>query len=397
MRPRTIFQDPEGGIFDMSLSLDGATLFFSYRKRADKCWQIYEIGVDGRGLKRISRDPAHFEISPIELPDGDLLFVSTRRGGYLLSEPGPRSNLWRMKRDGSDVRCVSQNTLADLSPHLLPDGRVLFTRWEYVDRDLDYRLGLWTQRPDGRQFQLLFGNTIREVGIFWQARGVPGHEDLLVATLAPSHGWPYGAVGLVTNRYGPEAPRDRGFAWISDESIAVGDATIHADGMSYSDIDDGRLLDLAMRDDALRTDQDQADLSVAHELEARAGRWFDAARPAYRDPFPVSDYLYLVSYADAATRRFDLVLLDLCGNRHPAVLRSPTGLLQSVALAAEGGFRHVARPGSGSEPRRPRRSVGHGAGRRRVSRLIRHPTRSGQIPADHGATAQDARGAAPRV
>lgn len=336
--PRTIFQDPEGSIFDMSLSLDAAALFFSYRRRSEKCWQIYEIGVDGRSLRRISRDPAHSEIGAVELPDGDLLFVSTRCGGYLVSEAGPRSNLWVMRRDGSDVRCVSQNTLADFSPHVLPDGRVVFTRWEYVDRDLDYRLGLWTQRPDGRQFQLFFGNTIREVGIFWQAKPVPGHQDLLVATFAPSRGWPHGAIGLVTNRFGPEAPRNRGFAWITDESTEVGDTTVHTDGMSYSDVDDGRLLDLAMRDGELGGGQDRGDLSAAHELEARADAWLDSARWAYRDPFPVRDYLFLVSYGGDSPGRFGLYLLDLCGNRFPLYSDPRIGCYNPLLLRSRTAF-----------------------------------------------------------
>ncbi len=314
-RARTIFEDPEGCIFDMSLSLDAATLFFSFRRRGEPCWQLHEIGVDGQGLKRISRDPTHHDVSPVALPDGTLLCISTRGGGRLASEPGPRSNLWVMQRDGDHARCVSQNTLADFSPSLLPDGRIAFTRWEYVDRDLEYRQGLWTQRPDGRQFQLFFGNTIREVGIFWQARPVPGHDDVVIATFAPPTGWPHGAIGLVTNRRGPEAARDHGFAWLTDESFHVGDPTPHADGMSFHDVDDGRLLELALRDQDLRGGADHSDTSVAHELEARAGLWLDAARPAYRDPFPVSDFLFLVSYAGDASQRFDLYLLDLCGNR----------------------------------------------------------------------------------
>ena len=193
---RTIFEDPQGCIYDMNMSLDAATLFFSYRRRTEACWQIYEIGMDGQGLRRISRDSTCHDVGAVELPGGNLLFVSTRCGGRLVSEPGPRSNLWRMRRDGSQARCVSQNTVADFSPQLLPDGRVIFSRWEYVDRDLDYRQALWTQRPDGTLFQLFFGNTIRAVGLFWQARPVPGHDHVVVATFAPSTGRPYGAIGL---------------------------------------------------------------------------------------------------------------------------------------------------------------------------------------------------------
>ncbi|HUT14307.1 MAG TPA: hypothetical protein VMY42_27725 [Thermoguttaceae bacterium] len=264
--PETIFSDPAGSIYDMNLSRDARTLFFSFKREDEPCWQIYEIGVDGQGLKKISRDPQYYEVGPIELPDGDLLFVSTRRGGYTLCQPGPCSNLYVMRRDGSEVRCVSQNTLSDFSPQLLPDGRVLFTRWEYVDRDLTYRQSLWTQNPDGRRFQLFFGNTIRDLGTFWQARPVPGHGNLVVATFAPHHGHPHGAIGLIDNSTGLEAPRGEGFAWITQEFPQIYDQPF---------------------------------------------------RNSYRDPFPTSDYQFLVAYGGGRQRpgRFGVYLLDLCDNQ----------------------------------------------------------------------------------
>ena len=97
----------------------------------------------------------------------------------------------------------------------------------------------------------------------------------------------------------------------------MGDATVHADGMSYRDVDDGRLRDLALRDPELRTDAAPVDMSLAHELEARAGHWLDTAGPTYGDPYPVSDYLFLVSYAGPGPGQFNLYLLDLCGNQVP--------------------------------------------------------------------------------
>jgi len=280
---KTIFADPDGSIFDMNLSTDGRTVFFSYKKRDEPCWQIHEIGVDGRGLKRISRDGRHYEIAPLELPNGELLFVSTRRGGFTVCQPGPSSNLYVMKRDGSDVRCVSQNTLSDFSPQMLPDGRVLFTRWEYIDRDLTYRQSLWTQNPDGRHYQLFFGNTIRDLGTFWQARPIPGHGNLLVATFAPHHGWPHGAIGLVHNRLGLEAPRDQGFAWITQEFP---------------------------------------------QIEDQSFRW------SYRDPFPVNDYQFLVAYGGGSRQpgRFALYLLDICDNKVPVYSDPDMGCYGPILL-----------------------------------------------------------------
>ena len=39
--PKTIFRDPQGSIFDMNLSRNAKTLFFSYKRRSEKCWQLY--------------------------------------------------------------------------------------------------------------------------------------------------------------------------------------------------------------------------------------------------------------------------------------------------------------------------------------------------------------------
>ncbi len=229
--PRTIFADPDGCIYDMNLSFDAKTLFFSYRKMSDKHWNLWKIGVDGTGLTRLT-DAPFYDVSPCELPDGDLVFVSTRRFGHTVCQPGPSSNLFRMKPDGSDITCVSMNTLSDFSPQMLPDGRVLFTRWEYIDRDLTYRQSLWTQNPDGTSYQLFFGNTIRDVGTFWQARPLPGRTDEVVATFAPHHGFPHGAIGLIDRSFGVEAEKNRGFTYLTKDFSVIAD---HAREWSYRD------------------------------------------------------------------------------------------------------------------------------------------------------------------
>ena len=174
--PEIIFQDPAGCIYDMNASFDARTLFFSYRRRDEEHWHIWRIHADGTGLCQLTEGP-FYDVSPCQLPRGDIIFVSTRRFGHTVCQPGPASNLYRMSADGDNIHCVSMNTLSDFSPQMLRDGRVLFTRWEYIDRDLTYRQSLWTQYPDGTAYQLYFGNTIRDVGTFWQARPLPGRND----------------------------------------------------------------------------------------------------------------------------------------------------------------------------------------------------------------------------
>jgi len=260
---RTIFSDPDGCIYDMNVSYDARTLLFSYRRKDETYWHIWRIGTDGRGLRQLTDGP-YQDVSPCLLPDGGIVFVSTRRFGYTVCQPGPASNLYRMSYEGGDVRCMSMNTLSDMSPQMLPDGRVLFTRWEYIDRDLTYRQSLWTQYPDGTQYSLYFGNTIRDVGTFWQARPLPGRNDRLVATFAPHHGFPHGAIGLIDRCDGPEGPRGRGFVYVTKEFPVIGD---------------------------------------------RRFEW------AYRDPFPVGDRRFLCSYGGGGVERYRIYLLDADDNR----------------------------------------------------------------------------------
>jgi len=260
--PRTIFGDPAGAIFDMNLSFDARTLLFTFRRGYEDTWHLYEIGTDGTGLRQITKG-GHHDFAPAELSGGGLVFASTRVRSFNICAQELSSALFTCRRDGSGVRQITVNTLNDMSPQMLPNGQVLYTRWEYVDRDVKWRQSLWTVNPDGTMVQLYFGNTIRDPAVFWQARPIPG-RDAVVATFAPHHGWPLGAIGIVTPTHGPEAPRGLGFRWITAEYPVI--------------LDNGRLPE-----------------------------W------GYRDPFPVSEGLFLVSYGGGPrgpNGRFRIVLLS---------------------------------------------------------------------------------------
>ncbi len=260
---RTIFEDPEGCIYDLNISDDAQTLFFSYRRKDEPHWHLWRIATDGTGLRQLTDGP-FYDVSACPMPNGEVVFVSTRRFGHTVCQPGPASNLYSMAADGSHIRCVSMNTLSDFSPQMLPDGRVLFTRWEYIDRDLTYRQSLWTQYPDGTAYQLYFGNTVRDVGTFWQARPLPNRNDRVVATFAPHHGFPHGAIGLIDRSAGPEEPKGKGFRYITT---------------GFETIADNRQ------------------------------EW------AYRDPFPLSDRSFLCSCGDAELERYRIYLLSAEGRK----------------------------------------------------------------------------------
>jgi len=263
--PRRIFHDAGGAIFDMNVSYDARTLLFTFRRAQEDNWHLYEIPVEPGASARprqITSGPYH-DVWPAELPDGRLVFASTRVRSFNVCAQELSACLFVADRDGSNIRQITVNTLNDISPQVLPNGQILYTRWEYVDRDVKWRQSLWTVNPDGTNVQLYFGNTVRDPAVFWQARHIPGRAAV-VATFAPHHGWPMGAIGIVTNGFGVETPRGAGFRWITPEYPRIGD--------------DGGLT-----------------------------QW------AYRDPFPVSSREFLVSYGGGLTgreRRFGIYLLN---------------------------------------------------------------------------------------
>jgi hypothetical protein len=81
--PTVVFAEEGLKLFDMNLSYDGKTIFFSAKRKEDgPYWQIYEIGTDGKKLKKIVGGQCQ-NISPALLPDGRLIFISDRAATYV--------------------------------------------------------------------------------------------------------------------------------------------------------------------------------------------------------------------------------------------------------------------------------------------------------------------------
>ena len=59
---------------------------------------------------------------------------------------------------GQNIEPISANTEHDNTPWVLPDGRLLYTRWEYVDRSQVEFHHLWTMNPDGTGQMVYYGN-----------------------------------------------------------------------------------------------------------------------------------------------------------------------------------------------------------------------------------------------
>ena len=199
-----LVDDPAGAVRDPQVHYDAKKILFSYRKGGTHNYALYEIGVDGQRLRQITTGPWD-DVEPTYLPDGGIIFCSTRCKRYIGCWLAQSAILYRCDANGQDMRMLSSGAFTENTPAVLPDGRVLYTRWEYVNRDPVVFHHLWTMNPDGTASMAYFGN-MHPGGVFIDARSVPG-TDRAVLINSPGHGRNEheGYVALVTDRHGPDA------------------------------------------------------------------------------------------------------------------------------------------------------------------------------------------------
>ena len=205
---KTIFDSRDGFIFDMSPSYDARRLVFSYREKVrdgKDSFHIWEIRVDGRGLRQLTKGRYH-DASPIYLPDGRICFSSTRVEAFSMCQNFLAASLFVVDRDGRNLHRIEYNTLCAITPYVLDDGSILFSRWEYQDKNIFCIQGLWTINPDGTRLQLFHGNTLTVPNSVYGARQIPGTRKV-VATMAAHHHVPIGAICVIDRSIGLENPK----------------------------------------------------------------------------------------------------------------------------------------------------------------------------------------------
>jgi hypothetical protein len=208
-RLTVLLEDREGSVRDPRVHYDGGKILFSYRKGGAKHYHLYEINTDGTNLKELTSGPWD-DIEPAYLPDGGIIFSSSRCKRFVACWFTPVAVLHRMDADGSNLRILTSSLLHENTPAVLPDGRVMYTRWEYVDRSVLRFHGLWTMNPDGTNQTILFGNQ-QPPGrwvVMIDAMPIPGTSNV-AAIFSPHHGnrEHSGNVMIVDPKAGPNDPR----------------------------------------------------------------------------------------------------------------------------------------------------------------------------------------------
>ncbi len=194
-------QLPPGSVLEPRLSYDGRRILFSFvactndvpdpaslpvnhEGPADRYFHLYEINVDGSGLRQLT-DGVYDDMMAEYLPDGDIVFCSTRRKGYSRCFGPEYSYRWhsytlhRMDAQGGSIRTLSYNDVAEWFPAVSHSGHVLHARWDYIDRDAVTHQNLWSIRPDGTNPVAVWGNAAPKPHCTFQAKPIPGSNKIV--------------------------------------------------------------------------------------------------------------------------------------------------------------------------------------------------------------------------
>lgn len=283
----------KGGVGRFDLSYDARRVVFPWAKprnpptrygsnrpgtRGGSChmYDVYEINVDGTGLKQLTDVVDAEDTEPCYLPDGRVAFTSSRAGRLVqCGDWALACGIYTANRDGTDVRQVTEPKEGEFFPSMLEDGRIMYTRWDYVMKAYNVIQQLWAVNPDGRGASLVYGdhyNFSPGPKAFFEARQIPGTSKV-ITTGAAHHNTCAGPIMIVDldkNRGGPDGMQN-----VTPEF-----------GQRYPE-------------------------AGGNNTQSDVG-W-------YSSPYPLSEQHYLCSFSfeknNASTHGYGLYLMDVHGNK----------------------------------------------------------------------------------
>ncbi|MFQ3599607.1 MAG: hypothetical protein SNJ66_14840, partial [Chloroherpetonaceae bacterium] len=189
-------------IADVSASYDAKRLVFSGLIHPDSSWRIYEIGVDGRNLRTITKTDRTIDLSrldelatrfkdyddfdPCYMDHEKIVFASTRYPSLAQLGGIRTSNLFVINTDGTNLHRITTEKNSAEEPTIdLSEGRIVFSRWwlnidlpsnhtkDGLTRNIHDALtddigNIWhaiTAKPDGDELKLYAGFARTRAGL----------------------------------------------------------------------------------------------------------------------------------------------------------------------------------------------------------------------------------------
>jgi hypothetical protein len=271
----TLIESSEGLIRDPEVHFNGEKIIFSMRKNVRDDYHIYEINADGTGLKQLTSAPGVADFDPLYMPDDTIIFSSTREPKYCMCNRHIMGNLFRMDSDGANIHQIGKSTLHEGHAALMPDGRIIYDRWEYVDRNFGDAQGLWTVNPDGTNHCIYWGNNTWSPGGVIDARSIPGTQNVL-CVFGSCHDRPWGALAIIDRRLGVDGRASVVRTWPASAINLVKEKGPAPDRYGFDD--------------------------------------FKKVKLKYEDPYPLNDKYFLCSRMTGDGELMGIYLIDVFGN-----------------------------------------------------------------------------------
>jgi len=196
-RVETLLDDPGGVIRDPDVSYDGARVLLAWKKSLDgDDFHLYELDMATRQLRQLTSGLGFADYEGVYAPSGDILFNSTRCVQTVDCWWTEVSNLYTCDRDGRFLRRLSFDQVHTNHPAVTPDGRVLYTRWDYNDRGQVFPQGLFQMLPDGTGQTEAYGNNSWFPTSILHARAIPD-SGRIVAIFSGHHTLQKGWLGIL--------------------------------------------------------------------------------------------------------------------------------------------------------------------------------------------------------
>jgi hypothetical protein len=269
----TLFDPGDTGLVrDPEVRYDGKRIIFSMRKSVRDNYHIYEMNADGTGLRQLTAAKGVFDIDPLYLPDGSIVFTSSREPKYCMCNRHIMGNMFKMDADGANIHQIGKSTLFEGHSAMLYDGRIIYDRWEYVDRNFGDAQGLWTVNPDGTNHAIYWGNNTASPGGVIDPRAIPG-TDRAMCIFGSCHDRPWGAVAILDRTKGVDGRPAVVRTWPAD--------------------------------------------AINRVSTTGGGKWdaFMRLPVKYEDPFPLDEDYFLVSRTTGHGEQTGIYLIDTFGNQ----------------------------------------------------------------------------------
>lgn len=190
-----------GAAADPEISLDGKKILFSMKRYRNSRWHLYEMNLDGSNLVQLTDQESGDDMDPIYLPNGQILFASTRPG--IVDEyerrASPLLHVADRLGDGrlTNIRQISFNQSHDTNPMVHSSGKVIYSRWEHLGSP--NKFPLFVINPDGTRPFVMYGNhSPRQSGsrVFLEPREL-SDGGIVCSVMERNSPFEGGAIGII--------------------------------------------------------------------------------------------------------------------------------------------------------------------------------------------------------